>query len=66
MTENGYQAGKKYWKTLKMRLNQKKSQLVTNCYQLKMLAYVGKLRDTDVMSTEQILNIIILKKGSFL
>lgn len=58
LTENDYQAGRKYWKTLKMRLNTEGSQLVTNCYQLKMEATDGKLRDTDVMTTEQILRLI--------
>ena len=58
LTDNDYQAGRKYWKTLKMRLNQEGSELVTNCYQLKMVAYVGKLRNTDVMNTEQILRLI--------
>ena len=58
LTDNDYQAGRKYWKTLKMRLNQEGSELVTNCYQLKMRAYDGKLRDTDVMTTEQILRLI--------
>ena len=58
LTENDYQAGRKYWKTLKMRLNQEGSELVTNCYQLKMKANDGKLRDTDVMDIEQILRLI--------
>lgn len=58
LTENDYQAGRKYWKTLKMRLNQEGSELVTNCYQLKMKANDGKLRDTDVMNIEQILRLI--------
>lgn len=58
LTDNDYQAGRKYWKTLKMRLNKEESELVTNCYQLKMEAYDGKLRDTDVMNTEQILRLI--------
>ncbi len=58
LTDNDYQTGRKYWKTLKMRLNKEGSELVTNCYQLKMKAYDGKLRDTDVMTTEQILRLI--------
>lgn len=58
LTDNDYQAGRKYWKTLKMRLNQEGSELVTNCYQLKMKAHDGKLRDTDVMNTEQILRLV--------
>lgn len=58
LTDNDYQAGRKYWKTLKMRLNQEGSELVTNCYQLKMKAHDGKLRDTDVMNTEQVLRLV--------
>ena len=58
LTDNDYQGGRKYWKTLKMRLNKEGSELVTNCYQLKMIAYDGKLRDTDVMTTEQVLRLI--------
>lgn len=58
LTDNDYQGGRKYWKTLKMRLNQEGSELVTNCYQLKMKATDGKLRDTDVMNTEQVLRLI--------
>lgn len=58
LTDNDYQTGRKYWKTLKMRLNKEGSELVTNCYQLKMQANDGKLRDTDVMNTEQILRLI--------
>ena len=58
LTDNDYQSGRKYWKTLKMRLNKEGSELVTNCYQLKMKAYDGKFRETDVMTTEQILRLI--------
>lgn len=58
LTDNDYQTGRKYWKTLKMRLNKEGSELVTNCYQLKMKAYDGKFRETDVMTTEQILRLI--------
>ena len=58
LTDNDYQAGRKYWKTLKMRLNKEGSELVTKCYQLKMQAYDGKFRETDVMDTEQILRLV--------
>ena len=58
LTDNDYQSGRKYWKTLKMRLNKEGSELVTKCYQLKMQAYDGKFRETDVMDTEQILRLI--------
>ena len=58
LTENDYQAGRKYWKTLKMRLNKEGSELVTNCYQLKMKSSDGKYYNTDVMNMEQILRLI--------
>lgn len=58
LTDNDYQAGRKYWKTLKMRLNKEGSELVTNCYQLKMQSIDGKFYNTDVMTTEQILRLI--------
>ena len=53
-----YQAARKYWKVLKGRLNQEGSQLVTNCYQLKMVADDGKQRETDVADVETILRLI--------
>lgn len=75
LTDNDYQAARKYWKVLKGRLKDEgselfgnseqpdeslklKSELVTNCYQLKLLAPDGKMRLTDVADTEQILRII--------
>ncbi len=36
-----YQTARKYWKVLKGRLAKEGSQLVPNCYQLKMTAGVG-------------------------
>ena len=58
LTDSDYQTGRKYWKTLKMRLNQEGSQLVTNCCHLKMQSSDGKYYNTDVMDTEQILRLI--------
>ena len=58
LTDNDYQGGRKYWKTLKMRLNKEGSELVTNCYQLKMQSSDGKYYNTDVMNTEQVLRLI--------
>lgn len=58
LTDNDYQGGRKYWKTLKMRLNKEGSELVTNCYQLKMQSSDGKYYNTDVMTTEQVLRLI--------
>ena len=58
LTEADYQRARKYWKVLKGRLEAEGNQLVTNCYQLKMLAPDGKMRLTDVADTEQILRIV--------
>jgi len=58
MTESEYQTARKYWKVLKGRLNEEGGELVTNCYQLKMLAPDGKMRLTDVVDTEQVLRLI--------
>ena len=38
-----YQTARKYWNKLKERLKTEGSQLVTNCYQLKMIAGDVKL-----------------------
>ena len=53
-----YQAARKYWKVLKSRLTQEGSQLVTNCYQLKMAADDGKQRLTDVATAETLLRLV--------
>jgi hypothetical protein len=53
-----YQAARKYWKVLKGRLNKEGSQLVTNCYQLKMTADDGKMRLTDVATAETLLRLV--------
>ncbi|MCL2364786.1 MAG: Bro-N domain-containing protein [Defluviitaleaceae bacterium] len=58
LTDSDYQAARKYWKVLKGRIAAEGSELVTNCYQLKMLAPDGKMRETDVMDAEQILRLI--------
>jgi len=58
LTDSDYQTARKYWKVLKGRLAKEGSQLVTSCYQLKMLAPDGKMRDTDVADTEQVLRLI--------
>lgn len=48
-----------YWAKLKQRLKEEgASQLLTNCQQLKMTAADGKMRLTDVATTEQLLRII--------
>jgi hypothetical protein len=53
-----YQAARKYWKVLKGRLNKEGSELVTNCYQLKMTADDGKQRFTDVATAETLLRLV--------
>ena len=47
-----YQASRKYWKVLKGRLKKEGSELVTNCYQLKMPAADGKSCFSDVATAE--------------
>ncbi|KKQ14231.1 MAG: hypothetical protein US30_C0003G0057 [Candidatus Moranbacteria bacterium GW2011_GWF2_36_839] len=42
-----YNKAKTYWTTLKNRLKNEKSEVVTKCDQLKMLAKDGKMRDRD-------------------
>ena len=53
-----YQTARKYWKVLKGRLDKEGSQLVTNCYQLKMTAEDGKQRLTDVATPETLLRLV--------
>lgn len=53
-----YQAARKYWKVLKGRLAKEGSELVTNCYQLKMAAEDGKQRRTDVATAETLLRLV--------
>ena len=53
-----YQASRKYWKVLKGRLAKEGSQLVTNCYQLKMAAGDGKQRLTDAATAETLLRLV--------
>ena len=58
LNETDYQTARKYWKVLKQRLLKEGFEPVTNCYQLKMPAFDGKLRPTDVGDSETILRII--------
>jgi DNA-damage-inducible protein D len=53
-----YQASRKYWKVLKGRLTKEGSELVTNCYQLKMAAEDGKQRLTDAATAETLLRLV--------
>jgi len=58
LTDSDYQTARKYWKVLKGRLLKEGNQSVTNCYQLKMKSTDGKLYNTDVADTEQVLRLI--------
>ena len=53
-----HQTARKYWKVLKGRLAKEGSELVTNCYQLKMTADDGKMRLTDAANPETLLRLI--------
>ena len=58
LTDSDYQTARKYWKVLKGRLAKEGNETVTNCYQLKLQAYDGKMRLTDVADTEQLFRLI--------
>ena len=47
-----------YWRKLKQRLKAEGNQTVTDCHGLKMQALDGKMRITDVATTEQIFRLI--------
>ena len=47
-----------YWRKLKQRLKSEGNETVTNCHGLKMQAPDGKMRQTDVVDTEQLLRLV--------
>jgi hypothetical protein len=47
-----------YWRKLKQRLTVKGNETVTSCCVLKMRAIDGKMRNTDVVDTENLLRLI--------
>jgi len=47
-----------YWRKLKQRLKAEGNETVTNCHGLKMQAQDGKMRMTDVATTEQLFRLI--------
>jgi len=49
---------RRYWSDLKIKLEKEGSQLYENIVQLKLLAQDGKMRMTDVASTEQLFRLI--------
>ena len=53
-----HDGARKYWSVMKTRLKQEGAEPTTICSQLKMEAYDGKMRMTDVADTEQLLRIV--------
>lgn len=53
-----FQTARKYWNKLKQRLKEEGNETVTNCHQLKLKAIDGKMRLTDVATTEQLFRLI--------
>ena len=49
---------RKYWSVFKTRLKKERSELATNCSQLKMESADGKRYLTDVADTEQLLRLV--------
>ena len=49
---------RKYWSVLKTRLKKEGSEVATDCSRLKLIATDGKMRQTDVADTEQLLRLI--------
>ena len=58
LTDSDYQTARNYWKWMKNKLTGEGSQLVSDTNQLKMEAPDGKMRQTDVMDTEQVLRLV--------
>ncbi len=56
--QEDFQVARKYWNKLSQRLREEGSEVVTNCHRLKLIAEDGKLRETDVATTEAILRIV--------
>lgn len=56
--QSDFKKAKSYWTTLKNRLKNEGSQLVTNCDQLKMQSSDGKFYNTDVANIENLLRLI--------
>ncbi len=58
LTEKDYDSARKYWKVLKSRLKSEGSELVSFCYQLKLMSTDGKFYKTDVLDTKGVLRLI--------
>jgi hypothetical protein len=53
-----YEKVRNYWKWLRNKLKQEGSEVGSATTQLKMLAPDGKMRETDVADTEQVLRLV--------
>ena len=58
LTDNDYQTARKYWNKLRQRLSEEGSELVTDCHRLKLEAFDGKMRETDVLDTKGVLRLV--------
>jgi len=56
--QTSHQGARNYWKVLKYRLDKEGSETVTKCNRLKLEAQDGKMRETDVADTENLLRLI--------
>jgi hypothetical protein len=56
--QENYQGARNYWKVLKHRLAKEGNETVTNCNRLKLEAEDGKMRMTDVATTQQLFRLI--------
>ena len=58
LTDSNYQTARNYWKVLKNRLKKEGNETVTNCNRLKLISEDGKMRLTDVATTQQLFRLI--------
>ena len=58
LTNSDYQTARNYWKVLKNTLKKEGNETVTNCNRLKLISEDGKMRLTDVATTQQLFRLI--------